>query len=43
MALELRSQLCTLENSTKCDEISFDPHSLPEQLKGLFVSKKPGK
>ena len=27
MALELRLQLCTFENSTNCNEISFDPHS----------------
>ena len=26
VALELRSQLCTLENSTHFNEISFDPH-----------------
>ena len=24
MALELRSQLCTFENSTKCNEMTFD-------------------
>ena len=30
VALELRSQLCTFENSTNCNEISFDPHSLSE-------------
>ena len=30
MALELRSQLCTFEISTKCNEISFDPHSFSE-------------
>ena len=30
MALELRSQLCTVENSTKCNEISFDPDSFSE-------------
>ena len=24
MALELRSQLCTFENSTNCNEISFE-------------------
>ena len=24
MALEVRSQLCTFENSTKCNEITFD-------------------
>ena len=30
MALELRSQLCTFENSTKCNEISFGPHSFSE-------------
>ena len=34
MVLERRSQLCTLENSTKCNEISFDKHSFSEQLKG---------
>ena len=27
MALELLSLLYTFENSTKCDEISFEPHS----------------
>ena len=36
MALELRSQLCTFENSTNCNEISFDPHSFSEKLKGLL-------
>ena len=36
MALELRSQLCTFENSTKCNEISFDLHSFSEWLKGLL-------
>ena len=36
MALELRSQLCTFENSTNCNEISFDLHSFSEQLKGLL-------
>ena len=30
MALELRSQLCSFENSTKCNEISFDPDSFSE-------------
>ena len=30
MALELLSVLYTFENSTKCDEISFDPHSFLE-------------
>ena len=30
MALELRSQLYTFENSIKCNEISFDPHSFSE-------------
>ena len=29
-ALELLSVLYTFENSTKCDEISFDPHSFLE-------------
>ena len=36
MALELRSPLCIFENSTDCDEISFDPHSFSEKLKGLL-------
>ena len=27
VALEPRSQLCTSETSTNCNEISFDPHS----------------
>ena len=36
VALELRSQLCTFENSINCDEISFDPHSFSELLKGLW-------
>ena len=36
MALELRLQLCTFENSTNCDEISFDLHSFREELKGLL-------
>ena len=30
MALELLSLLYTFENSTKCDEISFDPNSFLE-------------
>ena len=30
VALELRSQLCTFENSINCDEISFNPHSFCE-------------
>ena len=30
MALELLSPLYALENSTKCDEISFDPDSFLE-------------
>ena len=30
MALDLLSVLYTFENSTKCDEISFDPHSVLE-------------
>ena len=30
MALELLSFLFTFENSTKCNEISFDPHSFSE-------------
>ena len=37
MALQLRSQLCTFENSTNCNEILFDPHSFSEELKGLFT------
>ena len=36
VALELRSQLCTFENSTNCNEISFDPHSFSEELKDLL-------
>ena len=30
MALELQSLLYIFENSTKCDEISFDPDSFLE-------------
>ena len=30
MALEFRSQLYTFENSTKLNEISFDPDSFSE-------------
>ena len=30
MALELLSVLCTFENPTKCNEISFDPDSFSE-------------
>ena len=30
MALELLSVLCMFENSTKCDEILFDPDSFLE-------------
>ena len=37
MALQLRSQLCTFENSTNCNEILFDPHSFSEELKGLLL------
>ena len=35
MALELLSQLCTFENSTKCNKISFDSDSFRI---GLFYS-----
>ena len=37
MALKLRSQLCTFENSTNCNEILLDPHSFSEELKGLLL------
>ena len=37
MALELRSQLCTFDNSANFNEISFDPHLFSEYLKGLFM------
>ena len=37
VALQLRLQLCTFENSTNCNEISFDPHSFSEYLKGLLI------
>ena len=30
MALDVLLALCTFENSTKCDEISFDLHSFLE-------------
>ena len=40
MAIQLRSQLCTFENSTNCNEISFDPHSFSEKLKGLLTTRK---
>ena len=40
MALELRSQLCTFENSTKCNEISFDPDSSSKYLKGLLIGSE---
>ena len=30
VALELRSQLCTFETSTNCNEKSFDPRSFSE-------------
>ena len=30
MALDLLSVLYKFENSTKCNEISFDPHSFSE-------------
>ena len=36
MALELRPQLCTFENSTNCYEMSLDPYSFSEWLKCLF-------
>ena len=39
MALELRLQFCTFEDSTKCYEVSFDPHSCFEQPKGLLRKK----
>ena len=38
MALELRLQLCTFENPTNFNEVSFDPHSFSEQLKGLLLT-----
>ena len=37
MELELLSPLYTFENSTKCNEISFDPNSFSEKLKGLAL------
>ena len=37
MALEVLSVLCTFDYSTKCNEVSFDPHSFSEQLKGLLL------
>ena len=40
MALELLSALCTFDNSTKCPEITFDPHSFSEKLKGLLQSNE---
>ena len=30
MALEVQSLLCTFENSTKCNALSFDPDSFSE-------------
>ena len=37
MALELLLVLYTFDNSTKCNEISFDPHSFLEELNGLLA------
>ena len=37
MALELLSVLCTFDS--KCNEISFDPHSLLEYLEGLLLQR----
>ena len=36
VALELRSQLCTFENTTKCNEITLDLDSFLAKLKGLL-------
>ena len=36
MALELRSVLCTFENSTKCYEISFDSDSAKRSIEYLL-------
>ena len=38
MALELLSQLCLFENSTKCSKISFDSNSFQNSQKGDFPS-----
>ena len=38
VALELLPVLCIFENSTKCNEISFDPHSFLDKLKDKKVS-----
>ena len=40
MALEVRSQLCTFENSTNCNEVSFDPHSFSEKRSKRFIDHK---
>ena len=37
VALVLLSLLYTFQNSTICDEISFDPDSFLEELKGLLI------
>ena len=36
MALEMDRNCAHSKNSTKCNEISFDPNSFSEQLKGLL-------
>ena len=38
MTLELLSLLYSFENSTKCTDISFDPASFLEKLKGLLAN-----
>ena len=38
MALELLSLLSTFEKSTKCNEISFDPHSFFRIAKRSIIS-----
>ena len=37
MALDVLLLLCTFENSTKCDEISFDSHSFLEYLRSIIM------
>ena len=41
MALKLRSQLCTFENSTNCNEQSFDPQIYCPLSNVFYCLKRP--
>ena len=46
MALELLSALCTFENSTKCNELSFDAdsfRSIQKQCQNITLPGEPEK